>query len=568
MERRFWDRMRAPTGRRRFLAGSVMAGTSAWLAACGGGGTKDSGTGGNSGPSGAVATLSPSGPATQAAEQPVKGGSLTTALGGDPPNLDMHANSTYLVNHAMAPAYNQLVRFDPADPDEKPTSIKPDLAKSWEQSSDGLKFSFKLNEGVTFHDGKPFSSADVKATLERMKNPPKGVVSPRQDSLAGIDKIETPDASTVVLTLKQPTPSLPLILAQGWMSMYSAKDIADNFDFKLKANGTGPFKLKEYVKGNKLTFDAFENYFVKGQPYLKDISYFIIRDTAQQAAQFQSGNLLFNTLFTPTDIKTLEKSMGSKMLVQRRNGFGFATINFGGNAPWRDERARRAVSLAMDRDAGIDLLAEGEAAVGGYMPSGGAWALTPEEVAALPGYAKYSDKTVAEAKALLSAAGVKDGHSINILTRQGKSFEDLSLFIADQLKRVGIIATPKVLEDAAAYEAINDRGFDMAPWSHAIALDDPDAVFSEFYTTTAPRNYSSLGSAEVDALFTKQSQTLNNADRVKLVKEMQKLAIPLYGKVILNWSLRRYVWNSRVRGYTGHVGLYNNNRHDGTWLTN
>ena len=306
MERRFWDRMRAPTGRRRFLAGSVMAGTSAWLAACGGGGTKDSGTGGNSGPSGAVATLSPSGPATQAAEQPVKGGSLTTALGGDPPNLDMHANSTYLVNHAMAPAYNQLVRFDPADPDEKPTSIKPDLAKSWEQSSDGLKFSFKLNEGVTFHDGKPFSSADVKATLERMKNPPKGVVSPRQDSLAGIDKIETPDASTVVLTLKQPTPSLPLILAQGWMSMYSAKDIADNFDFKLKANGTGPFKLKEYVKGNKLTFDAFENYFVKGQPYLKDISYFIIRDTAQQAAQFQSGNLLFNTLFTPTDIKTLD----------------------------------------------------------------------------------------------------------------------------------------------------------------------------------------------------------------------------------------------------------------------
>jgi peptide/nickel transport system substrate-binding protein len=533
-------------------------------AACGGGGDSDS-SGSSSGSGGTSPNLS--GAATQGPQrEPVRGGTLAFSIGGDPPSFDVHSQSTYLVNTTMAPIFSLLVRFKPSNVEESPDGIEGDLAKSYELTGDGLKYTFKLNEGVTFHDGKPFSSADVKASLERMMNPPRGVVSPRQDSLGVIDKIETPDAATVTLALKRPAPSLLPILAQGWMSIYSAQDIAGDFDFKLKANGTGPFKLKEYIRGNRLTLEANPNYFVKGKPYLAGINAFIQVDTGARVSAFQSGQANFSLIFTESDVESLEAALGKKITVERRNGYGFNSVNFGHAAPWTDVRVRRALSLGIDRQESIDLLYEGKGFYGGYMPGGGGWALSQQELEAVPGYAPYSDKTRAEAKQLLQAAGVKQGHQTTLLTRRGQSYENLSIFLKDQLAKIGIEAKLQVEEDAAAYDTFNSRNYDLGPWSHAIALDDPDAVFAEFYLTNSPRNYSGIGSPEVDEIFAKQSQTLDLNERKKLVKEMQQKALPLYGKLITAWSTRRWVWWNTVQGYTSHVGLYNHNFHDGTWV--
>jgi peptide/nickel transport system substrate-binding protein len=548
--------------RRRLIGGAALGASGLWLAACGGG-KSDSGAG--------AGTSSPASGGTGAAAQqpqkePVRGGALTFSIGGDPPSFDVHSQSTYLVSTTMAPVYNQLVRFDPKVVEEPLTAIVGDLAKSWEQNSEGTVLTFKLNDGVSFHDGKACTSADVKATLERMIAPPKGVVSPRQDSLAVIERIETPDPGTVVLNLKQPAPSLLPILAQGWMSIYAAQDIAANFDYKLKTNGTGPFKLKEYTRGSKLVLEANPNYFIKGQPYLSNITAFIQVDAGARVSAFQSGQTNFSLLFTESDMESLEAAIGNKIKVERLNGYGFNTLNFGHNAPWTDERVRRALALSIDRQESIDLLYEGKGFHGGYMPGGGGWALTKEELERVPGYAPYSDKTVAEAKQLLQAAGVKQGHQTTMLTRRGVSYENHAVFLKDQLARVGITATPKIVEDAAAYEALDSRAYDLAPWGHAIALDDPDAVFAEFYLTKSPRNYSGVGSAEVDAIFAKQSRTLDLNERKKLVNEMQQKALPLYGKLIQAWSTRRWTWWNSVQGYTPHVGLYNNNRHELTWV--
>jgi ABC-type transport system substrate-binding protein len=123
-----------------------------------------------------------------------------------------------------------------------------------------------------------------------------------------------------------------------------------------------------------------------------------------------------------------------------------------------------------------------------------------------------------------------------------------------------------VLETAAAYDALNSRNFDLAPWSHGIALDDPDAIFAEFYITGAPRNYSEISSPEVDELFKKQSQTLDQQERIKLVKEMQQKAMPLYGKVIQTWATRRWVWWNSLKNFTAHQGLYNHQRFAEVWI--
>jgi peptide/nickel transport system substrate-binding protein len=498
--------------------------------------------------------------------EPQRGGTITAQLGGDPPNFDLHANSTYLVNHAMAPVYNQLVQFDADNPNEGPETIVADLAKSWEQANGGLRYVFKLQEGVTYHDGKPFTSADVKASMERMQNPPRGVVSPRQDSLEVIDRIETPDATTVAFNLKRPAPSLMPILAQGWMAMYSAQDIGGGFDFKLRTNGTGPFKFKEYVRGNRLVLEANPQYFVKGQPYLAGVTFFVMTDAGARLAAFQSGESNFSTLFSVSETKSLESVLRERMVLDKRDGYGFNTINFGAGAPWRDERVRRAVSLGMDRESSIAVVEEGDGTIGGYHSPAGPWTLSDAEIRALPGYAQYSERIRAEAKQLLQAAGVRDGHQCTILTRRNQSSERLSLAIRDSMQKIGLDAKPLVLEDAAAYDALNNRNFDLAPWGHAIALDDPDAIFAEFYLTNSPRNYSELSSPEVDALFLKQSQTLDQKERVKLVKEMQQKAIPLFGKVIISWGLRRWARRSTVQNYTAHVGYYNNNRHASTWV--
>src|SRR5262249_51348227 len=190
-----------------------------------------------------------------------------------------------------------------------------------------------------------FSSADVKASLERMASPPKGLVSPRQDSLAVIDKMQTPDASTLVIALKRPAPSLLPILAQGWMSIYSEKDIGGGFDFKLKTNGTPPSKLKEYGRGNRLTYEANPTYFVKGQPYLAGVTAFIIPDPGARVSSFQSGQNNFSTQLTESDVTSLQAVLKDKITVQRLNAYGFNSVNFGLGAPWRDERVQRALSL-------------------------------------------------------------------------------------------------------------------------------------------------------------------------------------------------------------------------------
>ena len=141
---------------------------------------------------------------------------LTMWIGGDPAELrcapEQHVSHP---THHSPFADNNLVQYDPLDPKR----IVPDLAERWEVSSDGLRYTFYLVQGVRFHDGKPFSSADVKVSLDRMRRPPSGVISIHREALAAVDDVQTPDASTVVVLLKQPNPSLPAQLAGGHMSI-------------------------------------------------------------------------------------------------------------------------------------------------------------------------------------------------------------------------------------------------------------------------------------------------------------------------------------------------------------
>ena len=143
----------------------------------------------------AAAVLLPSG---TLAQTPKSGGTLTYAVTAEAPTYDCHATTTYAAIHTLAPHYSLLLKVDQ---DNYP-QLKPDLAESWNVSPDGLTYTFKLRSNVVFHDGTPLTSKDVKASFDRIRNPPEGIVSIRQALFEGIASIEAPDPTTVVIKLK------------------------------------------------------------------------------------------------------------------------------------------------------------------------------------------------------------------------------------------------------------------------------------------------------------------------------------------------------------------------------
>ncbi len=146
-----------------------------------------------------------------------------------------------------APFYSTLVRFNLA----KFPEVEGDLAESWTVAPDLMSYTFKLHPNVKFHDGTPLTSADVKATYERLRNPPAGVVSTRKATFADIGTIETPDPFTVVFKMKNVNAAMLEHFASPWNCVYSAKDLAaDPNAPKTKINGTGPFIFVEHVKGS------------------------------------------------------------------------------------------------------------------------------------------------------------------------------------------------------------------------------------------------------------------------------------------------------------------------------
>src|SRR5256712_9508099 len=150
--------------------------------------------------------------AVQAAETPRRGGVLLAAIGADAPSLDPHQESTFATIEMVAPLYSTLLQIDPSSYPK----IIGDVATEWKIAPDGLAYTFKLHQGIRFHDGAPLTAADVKATYDKIVFPPEGVRRIRKNAYTAIGSIETPDPSTVVFKLRFPAASLLANLASPW----------------------------------------------------------------------------------------------------------------------------------------------------------------------------------------------------------------------------------------------------------------------------------------------------------------------------------------------------------------
>jgi len=202
----------------------------------------------------AITVLFSAAPPAGAADTPRRGGVLLAAIAADAPSLDPHQEETFATLHLVAPCYSTLLQIDPYNYPK----VIGDVATEWKIAADGLTYTFKLRQGIRFHDGSPLTAADVKATYEKIVFPPEGVRSIRRNTYAAITSIETPDASTIVFKLKHPSASLLGNLASPWSVIYPKKylDKDPNY-FKTNIVGSGPFKFKSRTPGS--TFEGERN---------------------------------------------------------------------------------------------------------------------------------------------------------------------------------------------------------------------------------------------------------------------------------------------------------------------
>ena len=563
----YWRRLSSdPVSRRTVLRGAAVGSTAVVAAALIGCGstpatpaTPATGGGGASAAAGTGAT----------AAQPKTGGRLAILLSNDPSTFDMHTQTSINTNYPGCPVYNQLVQLDPAIGNEKPDGIKPDLAEKWEIAPDGMTYTFSLVKNAKFHDGTPFTSEDAKASLERNQNPPKGVTAVRKLQFAAVKSFETPDPATLVIKLSRPVSRLSFlpILGQGFMSIYSKKDIDANFDFKGKMNGTGPFRLKEFLKGNRVAYDKNKDYFVKDRPYMDGMDIFIIPDDSTALANAQSGALDINNRANAANLEKMKQVMGEKGTYQSVGAYKINGFSMNGRqAPWSDDRVRLAITLVVDRSAALKVLEQGDGELGGLLPPAGQWALPAKDLAEVQGYQPYSDANLAEAKKLIAAAGVPNRFKVPLLTRDEAAYRSNSIFMAEQLAKLGWEAKPDIVTAGENSQRESKGEFGLEASSNTISLDDPDAVIAERFLTTSPGNLTGIGSKAIDDAYNAQSAEQDQAKRLEMVRSLQKMILAQHGQIVYYWYRRHAIINRRVKNYTLHTSNLNNNRYQDVWL--
>src|SRR5215831_12207765 len=231
-------------------------------------------------------------------EQPRYGGTFLSAGNEEIPFYDLHQTSLGGVYAATVPAYNCLIRSSPYDPTGQ--ALIPELAETWEVSDGGQTLTFHLHQGVKWHDGAPFSSADVKYTIERIMHPPQGMVSPRGPVFAAlIERVEAPDPATVVIHGKGPSGLLLPLFANGW-NVIIPKHIVEPDPanaLKTRVVGTGPFRLKEPTTQSLWKYERNPEYFQKDRPFLDAIEIHLMADPQALVAAILSKRVFWSDAF-------------------------------------------------------------------------------------------------------------------------------------------------------------------------------------------------------------------------------------------------------------------------------
>jgi peptide/nickel transport system substrate-binding protein len=484
-------------------------------------------------------------------EAPKRGGILNFAVVAETSSYDCHGSQTFALLHPVSPHYSLLVKFDGTEKSQ----IVGDLAQSWTISADGLIYTFKLFEGVKFHDGSPLTSVDVKASFERIANPPEGVISVRKERFADVAAIETPDPATVVFRLKAVNASFLALLASPFNCVYSAAKLKQNPKYpETEVMGSGAFQLVEHVRGSHWTGKRFDGYFRKDRPYLDGFKAYFVKDTAvvpgllggQFDAEFRGQN--------PGARDQLLAKAADRFVVHEGPWATVMLLIFNtSKKPFDDIRVRQALSLAIDRYSGSTNLSKISIMkhVGGIMRPGSEWALPDADLEKQIGYSKDIEKSRAEARRLLKDAGV-DGLKVKLFNRTvAEPYTPTGIFLIDEWRKIGVSTEHAQVETKVYFDSLVSGSFDVAIWPLTEPADDPTAQLYYFISHQASTmSYARHTDKKVDEFYAQQNRTLDPAERKRLVQEADRYILSQVYEVPILWWNRIIVHHKKIKGWT------------------
>jgi peptide/nickel transport system substrate-binding protein len=482
---------------------------------------------------------------------PSRGGTLEFASTVEPGNYDCHGNISFAFLHPVAPHYSTLLKFDPANYPQ----IVGDLAQSWDVSSDRQTYTFKLHPNVLFHDGSRLTSADVRASYQRIAHPPSGVTSSRQVDFGAISGIDTPDPLTVIFHLQWPEAAMLANFASPWNCIYSAAKLAEDPQFpKTHILGSGPFVFVEHVKGKTWQGRRWDKYFRPGKPYLDGYQADFMAGPEVMKA-YESGRIMAEFRgVTPTQRDHLVESLGERITTSESPWLSNLLVVFNTNRkPFDDPRVRRALSLAIDRWGAAERL-QGSTFlkyVGGLMRPGANLAMSEAELTALPGFSRDIAAARAEAKRLLAEAGV-NVLPVRLLVRDipipHYAGADL---LAASWKEIGITVTQDRRNIWDWQKVVDSRDFDIALDFSGDFYDDPTFQLTKYVShDLSPVNFAGSTDRFLDALFVAQAMTTDPRQRAKMVRDFERHALTEAYTVPLLWWNRIVATSSKLRGWS------------------
>jgi peptide/nickel transport system substrate-binding protein len=484
------------------------------------------------------------------AQQPVRGGTLIYGINsGDPPTYDCHQSTLFPIIHLLTPHYSNLLKIDT----KNYPKLNGDLAESWTMSPDATEYRFRLRPNIKFHDGSAFSAEDIKATYDRLRNPPPGVVSVRQGLVADIDRIETPDPLTVVFRLKRANRALLYAFANPFNCVYSAARLKENQNFPARnVMGTGPFRFVEHINGSHWQGGRFKDYFKPELPYLDGFRAVFTQGAALINA-LQGGQIMadFRSV-TTSDRDRLIQALGDKMTVYEAAWLNALLVTFNTQKkPFDDARVRRALSLAIDRWRAAEILPRSSIMryVGGYLRPGYELAAREEDLVKMPGYSKDITAARAEARRLLAEAGVPN-LKLKLINRTiANLFVPAGIYIIDQWRQIGVETEHVQANDSLYNTSMNDGTFDVALDFQGDSIDEPTYQLTRYLSVDLSSNRGKYTDRTLDQIFERQKDAADPQERYRLLREFETRMLTEAYNVPLLWWQRIVVMRSNIQGW-------------------
>jgi peptide/nickel transport system substrate-binding protein len=518
-----------------------------------------------------VLVLAQAGASTAPAQK--QGGTLRVYHRDSPASMSIHEEGTVGVIMPIMGVFNNLVIFDQHVPQNSLRSIVPELATSWAWSEDGTELTFKLRDGVKWHDGKPFTADDVKCTFDLLTNQGKEKfrLNYRETWWVNVANTTTKGDHEATLHLKRAQPALLALLASGDTPIYPCH-VAPR-EMRQHPIGTGPFKFVDYKPNQYIKLARNPDYWKPGRPYLDGIEYTIIPNRSTAILAFIAGNFDMTFPYEVTipllkDIKTqapqaiCEVGMASESIGVLTNRTA---------PPFDNAELRRAIALTLDRKSFIDILGQGEGELGGALlpPPEGVWGMPAERLQSLPGYSGNVQGDREEARAIMQKLGYGPNNRlpVKISTRNLAVYRDPAAILIDQLKEIYIDGELETVETANWVPKLMRKDFKVGLNVLGTAVDDPDVYFYQNYVCSSARNYPGYCDKDFDKLVDQQSKEADPEKRKKLAwdidyKLQQDLARPII------YHLRAATcWQPQVKGLTMMANSqYNGWRFEDIWL--